>query len=162
MHSTNRQIEVPVNDIGLKHFSQLVKHAEKRNVIIALENVRNLNYTDYIFDHIPSPYLGFCYDSGHEHSLHRGVDVLAKFGHRLITTHLHDNYGQEDEHSPLGKGSIDWEDLITRLKTCKPIDTLCLEIEMITQNDSNTFDPLVFLCAAYQDLVERIKNVGFV
>jgi len=36
-------------------------------------------------------------------------------GPRLRTLHLHDNYGEVDDHLPPGRGTIDWADLFAAL-----------------------------------------------
>lgn len=60
--------------------------------------------------------LGVCVDSGHCHL--NGIDtatVIQTCGKLILETHFHDNYGQNDEHNPLGEGSVDWPSVIQAL-----------------------------------------------
>jgi sugar phosphate isomerase/epimerase len=49
----------------------------------------------------------------------QGVD-LAEFtrrvGSALCETHLHDNHGVEDEHLPIGGGSVPWPAVLNALR----------------------------------------------
>ena len=36
-------------------------------------------------------------------------------GHHLITLHLHDNHGEQDEHLLPGRGNIDWDGVVKAL-----------------------------------------------
>ena len=35
----------------------------------------------------------------------------------IVTCHLHDNYGEHDDHNPPGEGNIDWQELDALLDT---------------------------------------------
>jgi sugar phosphate isomerase/epimerase len=65
------------------------------------------------------PYgVGFCLDTGHQAAfsttpLGQWVESLAPF---LAQLHLHDNFGNWDDHLALGRGSIDFESLFRTLK----------------------------------------------
>jgi len=87
----------------------LAPHAGKQNVRIAIENglfevIRPL-LSDY-----PADFLGLCYDSGHGNFARRksGLDELESIKDRLISVHLHDNDGKEDQHNPIFSGTVDW------------------------------------------------------
>ncbi len=68
-------------------------------------------------DAVGAPNLGICVDSGHCHL--NGVDVATMIracGERMWETHFHDNYGERDEHNPVGDGTIDWPSVIQALR----------------------------------------------
>ena len=44
-----------------------------------------------------SPYVGLCYDVGHDHYW-RVQDWLGLFGDRVFALHLHDNFADKDSH----------------------------------------------------------------
>ncbi|MCL1888300.1 MAG: sugar phosphate isomerase/epimerase, partial [Kiritimatiellaeota bacterium] len=62
-----------------------------------------------------SPRLGFCFDNGHHNARDpQTADLFARFGHRLMALHLHDNEGyltgagEEDQHRLPFDGTTDW------------------------------------------------------
>lgn len=60
--------------------------------------------------------LGICVDSGHCNLNGLATaDVIRACGNLVLETHFHDNYGQRDEHNPLGEGSVDWPSVIQAL-----------------------------------------------
>lgn len=115
VHTTRTTITPPYNESGLHCLVQAVRVAEREGVDLALENTRFPAYNDYIYRNLPSPRLTLCYDTGHENAYTPGVDILAMFGDRLSTTHIHDNNGQADEHHMLGEGNIDFSPIFDRL-----------------------------------------------
>lgn len=113
---TTRKIETPEpNEIGLRRFAHAAEAAEKYGVNVALENTRFLRYNQYLYDRIDSPQLRFCFDCGHANCFTPGEDPLALFGDRIVTTHLHDNHGEKDEHLLIGEGTIDLRRIFLRL-----------------------------------------------
>lgn len=98
------------NRHGLGMIKDVVKYAEDRGVLLAVENVQHFHYVDYVFSGITSPNLGFCYDSGHDflYSPEPGL-ILKKFGSLLLTTHFSDNDGVDDRHWIPEDGTIDWD-----------------------------------------------------
>ncbi len=102
---------------SLEHLSVFAKH---RGVTIALEN------TPGEFGSAPSLQqfikethlkdLRFCFDIGHAH-IEGGVAAsLEAMQGRIVTTHLHDNHGEKDEHLLPGEGTIDWESAVRALR----------------------------------------------
>ncbi len=95
---------------GRDTFADLVKLAEDLGVRIAVENTRHEAYVERILESLDSPSLGFCYDSSHDflHGEEAGA-VLARWGKRLLVTHLSDNDGLADRHWLPGLGTGRWE-----------------------------------------------------
>ena len=108
----------PPNKTGLERLKRLAALGEKHNVYVALENMKRIDYLDYVFGNIDSKYLAFCYDSGHEHGYgqYPGTDLLEKFGDRLVTVHLHDNDATDDQHLMPFNGTASWDVIMARLK----------------------------------------------
>jgi sugar phosphate isomerase/epimerase len=129
MHAATGKNPPPYGQLGLDRFKRLVEKAEKCGVNIALENVRNPEYMDYIFANIDSGRLKFCYDCGHENCFTPGVDFLAKYGDKLAALHLHDNDGTGDQHLLPFKGTVNWKRIMTQLKGLKFSGPLAFEID---------------------------------
>ncbi len=115
LHMTRALITPPYNQLGLNALGRAVAAAEKLGVNIAAENTRFPAYNRYVYENIPSKRLTLCYDTGHEHCYTKGADILAQFGERLSTTHIHDNDGQSDQHHLMGEGNIDFALVFERL-----------------------------------------------
>lgn len=85
MHAQRTSNPPTLSTIGLKRFKDLVHWAEKYNVVLAIENSWRLDYIDYIFENISSPFLKICYDSGHDHSFtHDKFVSFSEMGLKLF------------------------------------------------------------------------------
>ncbi|WP_371379712.1 sugar phosphate isomerase/epimerase family protein [Sporomusa aerivorans] len=118
----------PPSQIGLDRIKRLLETAERKNINIALENLRKPEFLDFIFSNIQSDRLGFCYDSGHENCYTPGADFLAKYGSKLMALHLHDNDGTDDYHQIPGEGSIDWSALLKKISGTGYGGAIALEV----------------------------------
>ena len=111
VHPTSGPTNVFISEFGLETYNRLVRHAEKRGVILLLENLRSHIHLDYLFENISSKNLQFCFDSGHENAYNHGIGFVRRYGTRMGFTHLHDNNGVDDQHHiPLDE-TIDWDAL---------------------------------------------------
>ena len=151
MHPEGGRYSFPPNETGLMVLRNLVHLAESVHVTIALENVKHPEYIDYALASIDSPNLGFCYDSSHDY-LSGGTKghILEKWGYRLVTTHLSDNLGVNDDHFIPGKGSIDWTNITSRLSHLAYNGVLMLEID--GPESQVGFTPRGLLSAGYEQL----------
>lgn len=91
---------------GLKRIKKLLTICEKYKINLCVENLFLDNQVKYIFNNLKSPYLKFCFDSGHENFLTPNSELAVIFANILSTTHIHDNHGESDEHLILGLGNI--------------------------------------------------------
>jgi len=117
--SDPRKLEAAFN--SLEHLSLFAK---QRGVTLALENIpgelaapsnlRHLIEDTRLHD------LRLCFDTGHAH-LEDGVErSFEAMGDWMVTTHVHDNDGDKDEHLFPYEGSIDW-DAALRLFAAAPV-----------------------------------------
>jgi sugar phosphate isomerase/epimerase len=61
--------------------------------------------------------VGICLDFGHAHLMGGVADAIEVAAEHLITTHVHDNRGRDDDHLVPYQGTIDWPAaLVTMLK----------------------------------------------
>lgn len=78
------------------------------------------------------PDLKLTLDTGHANigarSGRRILEFIEKFGYRIGHLHLSDNFGERDDHLPLGSGAIDFVKIVRAIKHCGYNDTVTLEI----------------------------------
>ena len=140
----------------LRQLDVLVPLAEKNKVVIALENLflpsSTAAFLATVVPEINSPYLGYCYDAGHALLLENQPgkrtedlidwvrngwsddkvilqpDQLDIMLPHVVTCHLHDNHGLNDEHLLPGNGAADWTKIVDRLKTAPRLISLQTEL----------------------------------
>lgn len=111
---SSRQPADPRNlDAAFGSLEQLVVFAKHRGVTIAIENTTSeigapACLTQFVREtHLSD--LRFCFDIGHAH-IEGGVQPGFHAMHeRVVTTHIHDNNGEKDEHLLPYEGTIDWD-----------------------------------------------------
>lgn len=83
---------------------------------LAIENclLGDIDFIIRVIDKLDRPDIGFNLDTGHAFC-NEHADLpqeIRKIGKRLITTHLHDNFGLNDDHQMPGLGNIPWREVI--------------------------------------------------
>jgi sugar phosphate isomerase/epimerase len=110
IHVTQGSRPPPKGDAGLERIRELARRAGEKDVVLAIENCARPDYVDFLLSECDAHSLGLCYDSSHDFlNGNRSVEILKRWGHRLITTHFSDNLGEKDDHLLPGDGTIDWE-----------------------------------------------------
>lgn len=154
MHLTNGDTPPPFSEIGLDRIKSIIDLAERKNVNIAVENLRNLQSLQLVFSSIQSDKLGFCYDSGHENCFTKGVDFLELYGDKLMALHLHDNDSSDDQHRVIGEGTINWNSVTSRLKATGYEGAITLEIVNDIANKHSNISAEQYLKSAYDKLIK--------
>lgn len=159
VHTTKKLITPPPNATGARRMAHAAETAEKYGVDIALENTRFLEYNQYLYDHVPSERMRFCFDCGHANCFTPGQDPLGRFSDRLVTMHLHDNHGAAagDEHLMPGEGSIDFERLSTRLNALHP-ESYNLESHYSEKDRAVGLTMDEYLARSYEALLKLISG----
>lgn len=104
---------------------ELAPRAQSLGLTLALENgftpdfivQRAEELVSFVVDY-RCPAVGICYDSGHAHIAEGAVTVLKILAPHVVTVHLHDNDGKEDQHLIPGQGTIDWPAVVAVLSQC--------------------------------------------
>lgn len=106
------------NELGINRIRDILDLAQEVDVNFAVENLRRLDYLDYIFEKLDSPKLKFCFDSGHANAFTKNIETFEfeKYKDKLICVHLHDNDESHDSHLTPFKGNIDWIKLASNLR----------------------------------------------
>jgi sugar phosphate isomerase/epimerase len=153
-----------MRELTIEALEQLVPHAEKLGLIIALENSFEPSNTPdevlYFLNHFKTDTLGCCLDVGHMNLMAKtpGKDpskyvsymnlcwkngiveqenAFEKLAPHIVTCHLHDNDGYSDAHNLPGTGTIDWATLMHRIKTeCPRLISLQSEVSYVNHGIS--------------------------
>ncbi len=111
------------NHLGslVRSLEELSPMAQQYGVRLAVEVIPNALSTpaalvDLIESDIDAADLGICMDVGHARLMGDVVDAIETCSGHLITTHLHDNRGRNDDHLVPGKGVIDWDATLLALQ----------------------------------------------
>lgn len=107
--------EFPLGVLGMKRIAGIVSEAEKRNVHIAFENLRNIQNLELVLDAFPLQNVGFCYDSCHHINYAPERDLLGRYGKRLAALHLQDNGGKHNQHQLPFDGGVEWDDVVRKI-----------------------------------------------
>ena len=137
--------------LDFSNFDELVNTAREYGVKIAFENTEGEEYLFALIEHFKeNDTVGFCWDSGHELCYNHSQDLLAKFGHRLLVTHLNDNLGisrfdgttfwTDDLHLLPYDGIADWDGNIRRLRDSRHLDYLNFELNINSKPDRHEND----------------------
>ncbi|HEY3381686.1 MAG TPA: sugar phosphate isomerase/epimerase family protein [Vicinamibacterales bacterium] len=65
---------------------------------------------------LPSPGAGICLDLGHAFLMGDLTDAIEIVGGEIVTTHVHDNGGKQDDHLVPFDGRIDWPTALMSLQ----------------------------------------------
>jgi len=133
---------------------RLAAVARKQGVRLVLENTPDtMSALDLALDEIgddpEKTNLGICIDVGHAYiSQDAGREPIRNYIERykgqLVHLHLHDNFGDADEHLPIKDGSIDWQNLADTLKAVEYHGPAVLELQsqgdlLATFTDARTY-----------------------
>lgn len=130
---------------NLSFYQSLLEYSVKTGVKIALENMFGYNpdtgkfcityfslaedileFLDYAEE---KEQFVICFDTGHANIIGRDTpaDYIRKFDQALKLLHIHDNYGEKDDHMPPFFGNIDWQDTMAALREIRYNGVLSLE-----------------------------------
>ena len=122
---------------ALKSLEAIVEKADHLGLCLCLENMFPricplVNPEDFVevFDMFPK--LKMTLDTGHAHIDGRGgkktLDFIERFKDRIGHIHANDNLGREDNHLPIGAGTIDFPEIVKALKGIGYDGTITLEV----------------------------------
>jgi len=156
--------------IGLDRFSRIIEAAHTHNVKLAFENVEGEEYLAAIMQAFENdPYVGFCYDSGHEMCYNGCKNQLSLYGNRLLHTHLNDNLGvsgesitwKDDLHLPPSAGKADWKRIISDLDAIGYDDILMCELSRTNKPNRHELDPYIAMSIEdfYTNALQAIQKI---
>lgn len=114
--------------------------AEKLGIGIAVENIPEFprakipyytsQYEDLLelADSFQSERIGVCWDFGHANLMKWDhAEAIRRMGERIKCTHIHNNFGLQDNHLCPDQGTINWENVISALRSIQYCGPLTLE-----------------------------------
>lgn len=98
---------------------------------LLLENVLDVKaeYLRDVCDGVSDERVRICLDVGHANA-YSPVPVeewIETFANRIAHVHLHNNYGERDEHNVLNNGSMNMDSVLLKLKEHAPDADICIE-----------------------------------
>lgn len=108
-------------DAAIRSIEEIHRMAEAAGVIVALEVMGNnlstpADLIELLERNFEEANLGICMDVGHAHILGDTAEAIETASEFLVTTHIHDNRRQSDDHLVPFQGSIDWGATIMALE----------------------------------------------
>ena len=88
--------------------------------------------TRLLEDELDLPGLGICLDFGHAAIMGDLIDAIETVSGLLVTTHVHDNRGREDEHLAPFQGATDWDAALMTLQKVGYEGTLVFEVASVS------------------------------
>lgn len=128
MHLTSKQEAPMYNEKGLKRIQEIVDYAKELNIKVAFENTKIKGYLEYVLQNIQNDNVGICYDAGHCHAHFNDEFNYELFKNRIFAVHLHDNDKSADQHLIPFDGTINWNNVVTKLKECNYDGPVTLEL----------------------------------
>jgi sugar phosphate isomerase/epimerase len=136
-------------EVLVKQISFLLDHINQETLFLAIENLPS-NPVNKIVTHsldvVTHRRYGFCYDTSHDNLVSQPLEILRKYGDRLVTTHLSDNHGEKDDHLLPFEGTYPWERFCDLFSKIDFQGIFLLEVEM---RESAFKEPRSFLKEAY-------------
>lgn len=161
MHATHGRAEIvpyPPTKHALNSVLDILETAKSYGIKIALENcdLPNFKHFKFLMKNIKDENFGFCYDVGHHNLYMPKIDLLKKYGSRLLAIHLHDNlmdwtYGFDwtrDLHRLPFDGKIDFEKACKQLAKLNYTGSIMLELHKTYYNK-------------YPNIYDNLNNLDF-
>jgi sugar phosphate isomerase/epimerase len=126
-------------DAAFSSLEHLILHAKHIGVTICVENTTSeMGMPSYLRSFVEETRLTglrFNFDIGHAHlgegaEQERVASGFAPLKDLIVSTHIHDNHGEKDEHLAPYDGTIDWSAALELLRTTPVAADLPLTLEL--------------------------------
>lgn len=124
-------------EYAMESLSVIVEKAEALGIELCIENLFPQSHSlvepeDFIEVFDKFPHVKMTLDTGHaniaDKDNRRTLNFLRRFGNRIGHVHASDNFGKEDNHLPIGVGTIDFPKIMKALRRISYNDTITLEV----------------------------------
>lgn len=145
-------------DAAFNSLEHLAIFAKQRGVTIALENTPDeLGSPESLQQFLKETHLKdlkLCLDVGHAHmetTIGAAFEIMRD---RLVTTHIHDNHGEKDEHLLPFSGTIDWEASLSMISGSPQELPIVLELKEAVSGEPS----LDQVRAAFDKIEEKLET----
>lgn len=128
MHLTSGKNAPNYNIKGLNRIREITEYAKSLNVRVAFENLRAKGCLEYVLENIKEDNVGICFDAGHFHVHFDDEFNFEFFKDKIFAVHFHDNDKSDDLHLLPFDGTLDWENVIQKLKKANYNGPVTLEL----------------------------------
>jgi sugar phosphate isomerase/epimerase len=121
---------------GMESIETILKKAGSLGITLCIENMfpqthflSNPHEFQEVFEVFPELRLNL--DIGHANlggRKNKSLEFIQRYGYRIGHVHANDNFGKEDNHLPIGAGTIDFEKILKELKQTQYNETITLEV----------------------------------
>ena len=125
--------------------------AKPLGVTVLVENIANeISEPDRLKEILNTAHfddIGYCFDIGHAHFAQGVRASFETMKDKILSTHLHDNHGERDEHLWIAEGTFVWNEAMALLRSAPHVPAMLLEItgdsqKEIAQGASESFSRL--------------------
>lgn len=120
---TREEVYCKLWNLSVETMKEACRIAYQYDICVVTENLSNLTLiqsSNQLIDYVQAVAMGnlkIAFDVGHSHMTgHEVSDEVRQCGSLLAHLHLHDNHGENDEHLPIGHGTIAWSSFLKTLK----------------------------------------------
>ncbi len=119
-------------------YKDFIKEFETAGITAVIENVFETepDFCIELVEGVNSPNLKLALDAGHvnlySHKT-KVVEWIKKYGERLYHMHIHNNYGENDDHSNLNNGQVNYKEVFNELNESGLNPNIVLE--MFSEDD---------------------------
>lgn len=160
-----------IREMNRHLYESLIPELKETDVVVCLENLftrykgnivegvcsnpeEAVSYLDELNEKAGKECFAFCLDTGHLNLLGKNQGVFIRsLGSRIKALHIHDNWGDDDDHLAPYTGNIIWKDVVEALKDIRY--TGSLNFETFQQVSLNRVDP-----EAVPVLLKMIYGIG--
>jgi sugar phosphate isomerase/epimerase len=104
---------------AVEMWARLLDLTRESGCVIALENIfeKRPDTLRRVVEGIGSPRFGICFDAGHFNMFSKVplAEWLDALGGMIMELHLHNNYGEHDDHNGMASGTFDFVPFFARL-----------------------------------------------
>ena len=140
----------------------LVPFASARGMRIALENIPGelslLENIRRFLEEAGQEDVGICFDTGHSNLAANPVGEIDAGGSRIVTTHLHDNRGKDDDHLLPFEGIIPWQEVLLAFRTIDYSGCWMLEVKAGDQSPDGVLQAAGRIFDRFEAILERTQT----
>jgi sugar phosphate isomerase/epimerase len=124
-------------EYALESLEAIMEKADQLDLLICLENLFPKAHSlvepeDFADIFVKFPNLKMTLDTGHAHiedtEGKRAVKFIERFPDRIEHIHVSDNFGEADNHLPVGAGTVNFNEIVKALKGIGYDNTITLEV----------------------------------